>query len=162
MAQPLFLENQADLELRTIRLALYPTRWRLFCAQYSPNWQRTPFERKEVSKISNRPGVYCFHVGHHLACLPHLGVSLYGGISEDSLRTRCMKYFSEKNAKDGRPGVRKFLHVFEHELTLIWSEIDLTTVDIKQLERDFNDAMMPPYSRRDFSADVRDARSAWQ
>ena len=103
MAQPLFLDQLADLELRTVRLALFPDRWRMFCAQYRLSWQHTLFERNEVSKISNTPGVYCFHVGHELACLPPLGLSLYGGISEDSLRRRCMKYFWEKDAKVGRP-----------------------------------------------------------
>ena len=38
----------------------------------------------------------------------------------------------------------------------------MTMFDIKQLEKDFNNAMMPPYSRKDFSAEIRDARGAWQ
>lgn len=162
MSQPPFLDQLADLNLRTVRIALFPDRWRLFCAQYQPNWQYTPFEPDEVSRISDRPGVYCFHVGHDLVCLPPLGLSLYGGISEDSLRRRCMRYFSEKNSRSGRISVRTFLTVFEGELTLVWSEIDTTALDIGQLEKDFNDAMMPPYSRRDFSAEVRASRSAWQ
>lgn len=73
-----------------------------------------------------------------------------------------MKYFSEKDARGGRLAVRKFLHVFEGDLTLVWSDIDPAVFDIIQLEKDFNDAMMPPYSRRDFSAEVRAARGAWQ
>ena len=162
MAQPPFLEQLTELDSRTVRIALFPDRWRIFCDQYRPDWHHTPFVPEEVSKISDGPGVYCFHVGHGLACLPPLGLSLYGGISEVSLRRRCMRYFSEKNAKDGRLSVRRFLHVFEGELTLVWSEIDMTMFDIKQLEKDFNDAMMPPYSRRDFSAELRDARGAWQ
>ena len=162
MAQSFFLEQFAEHELRTVRIALFPERWRLFCARYRPDWHHTPFEPEEVSRISDRPGVYCFHVGHGLACLPPLGLSLYGGISEVSLRKRCMRYFAEKNAKSGRSSVRKFLQVFEGELTLFWSEIDTTTFDIVQLEKDFNDAMMPPYSRKDFSIEVQTARSAWQ
>ena len=162
MSQPPFLDQLGDFQLRTVRIALFPNRWRQFCVQYQPDWQYTPFERDEVSRISDRPGVYCFHVGHGLACLPPLGLSLYGGISEVSLRRRCMNYFSEKNSRTGRTSVRKFLNVFEGELTLVWSEIDTTALDIGQLERDFNDAMMPPYSRRDFSAEVRGSRSAWQ
>ena len=162
MSQPPFLAQLADLNLRTVRIALFPDRWRLFCAQYQPEWQYTPFEPDEVSRISDRPGVYCFHIGHGLACLPPLGLSLYGGISEDSLRRRCMRYFSEKNSRSGRISVKTFLNVFEGDLTLVWSEIDTTALDIGQLEKDFNDAMMPPYSRRDFSAEVRASRSAWQ
>ena len=162
MAQPPFMEQLAELDSRTVRIALFPNRWRVFCDKYRPHWQFTPFERPAVSRISDAPGIYCFHVGHARTCLPPLGLSLYGGISEDSLRRRCMRYFSEKDAKEGRLSVRRFLHVFEGELTLVWSEIDTTAFDIKQMERDFNDAMMPPYSRRDFSAEIRAARSAWQ
>ena len=133
-----------------------------FATNTVPTGQFTPFERQAVSTISDAPGIYCFHVGHARTCLPPLGLSLYGGISEDSLRRRCMRYFSEKDAKEGRLSVRRFLHVFEGELTLVWSEIDTTAFDIKRMERDFNDAMMPPYSRRDFSAELRAARGAWQ
>ena len=162
MSQHAFLEQLKELDSRTVRIALFPARWRWFCARYQPDWNYTPFETDKVAQISDSPGVYCFHVGHRLTCLPPFGISLYGGITKVSLRRRCMGYFSEKDSPSGRISVRKFLHVFEGELTLFWSEIDITSFDIDQLERDFNDAMMPPYSRRDFSAEVRSARSAWQ
>ena len=162
MALTPFLEAVSENDLRTVRTQLFPGRWRFFCDQYDLDWQYTPFQRKRVATISNAPGVYCFHVGHGLHCLPPLGLSLYGGITKVSLRRRCLKYFSEKHAAQGRFWVRKFLQVFEEELTLGWSEVDTTTVDLNALEKDFNDAMMPPYSVKDFSADVRKGRNAWQ
>lgn len=162
MSQPPFQDNLDELERRTVRIALYPDRWRQFCDQYQPEWQFTPFKQDQVASISDSPGVYCFHVGHGLACLPPLGLSLYGGITQNSLRKRCMKYFYEKNSTSGRLTVRKFLHVFDGDLTLAWAEIDMSSFDIRQLEKDFNDAMMPPYSIKDFSAEVLASRSAWQ
>ena len=72
-----------------------------------------------------------------------------------------MRYFSEKDADNGRIWVRKFLNVFEGELTLGWSEVDTMITDLKALEKDFNDAMMPHYSVKDFSAEVRAGRNAW-
>ena len=162
MALPPFLEDVAKNEQRIVKIQLLPDRWPIFCDQYDLDWHYTPFERKKVAAISNAPGVYCFHVGHRLHCLPPLGLSLYGGISKVSLRERCLNYFWEKHAEQGRFWVRKFLHVFEDELTLGWSEVDATTVDLNVLEKDFNDAMMPPYSVKDFSADIRAGRNAWQ
>ena len=115
-----------------------------------------------MTAISDAPGVYCFHVGHDYKCLPPLGLSLYGGISTVSLRERCLSYFREKHSEEGRPWVRKLLQVFEDDLTLGWTEVDTTTVDLHALEREFNDAMMPPYSVKDFSTNVRKGRNAWQ
>ena len=85
-----FLEGVSKNELRIVRTQLFPDRWHQFCDQYHLSWHYTQFEREQVKKISTKPGVYCFHVGHTLNCLPPLGLSLYGGISTNSLRTRCL------------------------------------------------------------------------
>ena len=161
MALNPFLEEVAINELRIVKTQPFPSRWRDFCDQYSLAWNYTPFERKQVAKISEEPGVYCFHIGHNLNCLPPIGLSLYGGITTRSLRARCLNYFWEKDAVQGRFWVRKFLQVFEGELVLGWSEVDSTAVNLNILEESFNDAMMPHYSVRDFSADVRAGRNAW-
>ena len=161
MALTPFLEEVAENELRIVRTQLFPSRWRDFCNLYSLAWNYTPFERDQVANISQRPGVYCFHIGHDFNCLPPFGLSLYGGITTRSLRARCRRYFWEKDAVQGRFWVRKFLHVFEGELAFGWSEVDPNSVNLSILEKDFNNAMMPHYSVRDFSADVRAGRNAW-
>lgn len=157
-----FLTEVAMDKLRIVRTQLFPNRWRQFCDNYSLAWQYTPFERDLVQLISGDPGVYCFHVGHDLNCLPPFGLSLYGGCTERSLRNRCLNYFWEKDAPQGRQHVRTFLQVFEGELTLGWSEVDIGRIDIKALEKEFNDALMPPYSVKDFSAEVKAGKNAWQ
>ena len=162
MALTPFLEELSANELRIVRTQIFPDRWRQFCDQYNIIWQHTRFERELVQRISTNPGVYCFYVGHELDCLPPFGLSLYGGITTRSLRERCLKYFWEKDTDQGRPHVRKFLQVFEGDLILGWSEVDTQTINIKTLEKDFNDAMMPPYSVKDFSVAVRAGRNAWQ
>ena len=161
MALKPFLEEVAINELRIVRTQLFPSRWHDFCDQYSLAWNYTPFVREQVANISEAPGVYCFHIGHNLNCLPPIGLSLYGGITTASLRARCLNYFWEKDSVLGRFWVRKFLQVFEGELVFGWSEVDSNAVSLGILEKDFNDAMMPHYSVRDFSADVRAGRNAW-
>lgn len=160
MALNPFLEGVATNELRIIRTQPFPDRWREFCNKYDLVWHYTPFERRKEQDVSGGPGVYCFHVGHDLECLPVFGVSLYGG-STQSLRNRFIDYFHEKNSTRGRIWVKKFLHVFDGELNFAWSEVDIIKSDIKILEKQLNDALMPPYSIKDFSADVRAGRNAW-
>lgn len=162
MALNPFLASVAGPELRIVKTQVFPERWREFCGNYDLEWAYTPFDVDHVDEVGGSPGVYCFHVGHDFDRLPPFGLSLYGGITKRSLRTRCREYVLERDAENGRFWVRKFLNVFDGELTFAWSEVDLELVNIDQLERDFNDAMMPPYSRRDFSADVRAGRNAWQ
>lgn len=162
MSMDPFLAAHSEDKLRIVRTQLFPDRWRQFCKNYSLDWQYTPFERKRVQLISRNPGVYCFHVGHKLNCLPPFGLSLYGGCTESSLRNRCLNYFWEKDAAQGREHVRVFLKVFEGDLTLGWSEVDIKKFDIKTLEKHLNDALMPPYSVKDFTAKIKSARNAWQ
>ena len=162
MAMDPFLEELSKDHLRIVKTQPYPERWRIFCDKYSLAWHSTPFKREHAGNVSDKPGVYCFHIGHDLTCLPTFGVSLYGGITQRSLRERFLEYFRERDSNQGRTHVRKFLMVFREELSFGWSEVDTTpAVDLKTIEKDFNDAMMPPYSIRDFSADVLKKRNAW-
>ena len=161
MAQKAFLEELGESELRRVHSQANPGRWREFCERYTLGWTYTPFDEDHLAEVGDGPGVYCFHLGHRLSCLPAWGLSLYGGKSEGSLRARCRRYFRERDNPHGRPAVRRFLNVFAGELTFAWAAVDCSAVDLGDLEKDFNDAMMPPYSKRDFSARVRAERGAW-
>lgn len=161
MSRNAFLQEVGLDRLRIVKTQPYPDRWRDFCAHYNLTWTFTPFERERADQITNAPGVYCFHIGHDLTCLPTFGLSLYGGITIRSLRTRFLEYFRERDSEQGRQWVRQFLFVFDGELSFGWSPVDTAAIDLKTLERNFNDAMMPHYSVKDFSAAVRAGRNAW-
>lgn len=161
MALPAFIEEIVLDKLRVVQSQPNPDRWSSFCGQYNLTWTYTPFERGQVKKISDNPGLYCFHIGHELSCLPRWGLSLYGGSTDRSLRIRCREYFREQHSKRGRLHVRVFLSVFESDLTFAWAEVDPTTIDLSSMEQEFNDAMMPHYSVKDFSAEVRARRRLW-
>lgn len=161
MALPAFLEEVALDKLRVVDAQPNPDRWSSFCGRYHLSWTYTPFKRGHAKNIADRPGLYCFHIGHGLRCLPAWGLSLYGGSTKRSLRARCRKYFQEQHAAWGRRHVRFFLTVFEGDLTFAWAEVDPTTLDLYSLEKEFNDAMMPHYSVKDFSADVRAGKNLW-
>ncbi len=160
MALPPFLEEVAHEKLRVVQAQPNPARWSRFCAQHNLAWTYTPFLSTEVEGISDNPGLYCFHIGHGLSCLPGWGLSLYGGSTTRSLRVRCREYFREQSSARGRLHVRAFLSVFEGELTFAWTEVD-RNIDLRSLEKEFNDAMMPYYSVRDFSAGILAGRRLW-
>lgn len=161
MAQDAFLKKLGLAELRNVRLHLNPTRWKKYCDLHKHNWNFTPFEPKRADKIPEKPGLYCFYIGHDLKCLPRIGLSLYGGITTRTLKIRFKEYLHEKDNDKGRTSAKKFLNVFDGELLFGWVIVEDTSI-LSQLEKDFNDAMMPPYSIRDYSAKVRGERSAWQ
>lgn len=161
MAHDAFLQQVGLDQLRIVKTQPYPDRWQQFCAMYDLTWNFTPFRRELANQVPRVPGVYCFHIGHELNCLPSFGLSLYGGKADYSLRTRFQQYFSERDSENGRLWVRKFLKVFDGELSFGWSPVDIGKFNLRKLEKDFNDAMMPQYSRRDFSAAVLAARNAW-
>ncbi len=161
MARDAFLQQVGLDRLRIVRTQPYPDRWRDFCSQYNLIWDFTPFELARANQVPTSPGVYCFYIGHDLQCLPAFGLSLYGGITVRSLRTRFREYFRERDSERGREWVRQFLLVFDGELSFGWSPVDSTTTDLRTLEKQFNDAMMPHYSVKDFSAGVRAGRHAW-
>lgn len=161
MTSKAFLEGLAESELRRVESQANPKRWIDFCDRYELGWTYTPFEESSVNQVSDCAGVYCFHLGHFLNCLPAWGLALYGGMSRTSLRERCRAYFGERDSRYGRPAVRKFLNVFAGELTFAWAPVDTSSVNLKRLEEEMNDAMMPPYSKRDFSVNVRSERGAW-
>jgi len=157
-----FLENLSEGQLRVIKTAIYPQRWQEFEDKYDLDWHYTKFEPGSYTKVATSPGVYCFHIGHAHNNIPPMGQSLYGGITTRTLRIRCREYLVEKDNDEGRIYVRKFLKVFEGELDFAWAIVDPKVYDLRQLEKDMNGAMMPPYSRKDFDAKVRGERAAWQ
>ncbi len=161
MAQEAFLEKLGSEELRIVRLQLNPSKWKNFCNKYDYNWDFTPFEPNEANTIPEKPGLYCFYIAHHLKCLPKIGLILYGGITTRTLKKRFSEYLREKDKDNGRTHVRKFLNVFEGNLCFGWVIVEDTSV-LNQLEKDFNDAMMPPYSIKDYSAKVLKGKNAWQ
>ncbi|MDE0472206.1 MAG: hypothetical protein OXH57_09720 [Ekhidna sp.] len=162
MAFDAFLYELGLNNLRVVRIQLNPSRWQKFCDDHKLTWEFIPFESNLVDQIPELPGMYCFYIGHNLQCLPKLGLSLYGGIAtKQTLKARFKNYLREKNSPNGRINVRKFLNVFEGELFFGWV-ISKDTSTLAELEKAFNDAMMPPYSIRDFSAEVRKGRNAWQ
>lgn len=156
-----FLETVAAEEMRIIRCAPYPSRWEQFSQDHRLSWQVVPFRRGGATAVPEKSGLYCFIVGHSLSGLPQVQYPLYAGETEN-LRSRYRQYLIERKNERGRKQIRKFLNVFWGEAEFCFAQYDADKARLREIERALNDSLMPPYSVRDFSAEVRASRNAWQ
>lgn len=156
-----FLEEVAAEEQRIIRCAIYPSRWKKFSQDHKLNWKAVPFCRGGATAVPETSGLYCFIVGNRAAELPQILFALYAGETDD-LRNRYRNYLTERNSARGRRHVRKFLKVFWGEAEFCFAEHVADKPRLREIERALNDSLSPPYSVRDFSAEIKASRNAWQ
>lgn len=157
-----FLEDIAGLELRVISCQPIPARWTAFEGRDDLNWIGIPFEERAINRVPRSQGFYCFFVGPPGGVLPPVGYPMYVGRTSRTLRERFQEYLREQHDTAGRTHVRKFLNVFEGELTFMCSEFNGAYDELVATERALLDAIMPAYSDSGYSAEVRAGRGAWQ
>ena len=155
-----FLEGIATDELRILRSAPHPARWREFSRDFALDWRAVAFRPRGSGPVPIGPGLYSFVVACKFPGLPAVMYPLYAGETE-SLKKRYREYVTELGNDGGRIHVRKFLKVFEGEVDFAYAELQADKDGLRAVERRLNDALMPHYSLRDFSAEVRRARAAW-
>jgi len=79
-----------------------------------------------------------------------------------TLRQRFGEYIREKDSPHGRLQVQRFLRVFEGELAFFCAPWHVKPERLLKTEKLLNDALMPPYSVKDFTATTGAQRRAWQ
>jgi hypothetical protein len=160
-----------ELQDRQIRCAPYPKRWKDFARKYKLTWKAIRFTKSLQQSVPDAPGIYCFLVSHSHPSVPAVGYPLYVGVTGISknkgavprtLRTRFGEYIREKHSQEGRLHVRKFLKVFERELLFMCAPESMSPEAMTEMEKQLNDALMPPYSIKDFTGEVGAQRRAWQ
>lgn len=159
-----------ELDKRTLRCAPYPQRWKRFSSTHKLVWQSITFSKANRRHVPKEPGIYCFVVGHTLKSLPPVGYPLYAGVvgtskkktGDRTLRDRFGEYMRERDNPRGRLHVRKFLRVFDGELVFFYAPWRVKPANLLKTEKLLNDALMPPYSVKDFTATTRAQRNAWQ
>lgn len=157
-----FLEAEFGLELRLITCQPIPERWAAFDPRDDLEWKGFPFDPASRDLIPRSQGFYCFFVGPPPRALPSVGYPMYLGRTRRTLRERFGEYLLERDDPAGRRHVRKFLNVFDGELTFMCTEFDGDYDALVATERALLDAVMPAYSDSGYSADVRAGRGAWQ
>jgi hypothetical protein len=137
---------------------LSPSRWRSSRVANPLAWTFVPFSAANRVNIPNNPGVYAFivrHVNNHFpdhGFIMYVGITGFGG-SGRTLHDRYGDYLREQQ-KNKRPKVHYMLKKYSDDIHFAYSVV-APGVDLEQLERDLNDAIIPPESVKDFTAEIR-------
>lgn len=151
--------------------ALVPNRLNSFSPTTKLTWHCVQFSEANKQKVSKKKGIYAFVIKGESNSLPPHGYVLYVGISrkrkrEIYLRTRYSEYLrDQKKIAEGnlanRPQIGDMLYRWRDAMYFYFCELDSNSVDIEALEKELNDALVPPISTQDFSTNVRKAKKAW-
>ena len=131
------------------------------------NWEAIPYGKAYIDKVpSDKRGVYAFVFCHNSDILPQHGYVLYVGLagnnSTRSLRDRYKDYLNERRVMK-RPRIARMIGTWHNMLKFFFAPVDdtVSAKDLKELEKQLIDALLPPFSVGDMSADIRAMRSAF-
>ena len=131
------------------------------------DWHSISYGEKELDKVPNdKRGVYAFAICQHSDVLPTHGYILYIGIagrdSERSLRARYRDYLNEKKVMK-RPHIARMIGNWHELLRFYFAPVgdDVSSDNLKTLEKQLNTALMPPFAKGDLEADTKQKRSAF-
>jgi hypothetical protein len=150
-----------DIKSHAPRFSLDPKRMAKVTLPVALTWQETSFDKKNTALVVDKPGVYAFAIKHPGAGLPPHSYVLYigqagagKGTKARTLRVRFTEYFRDKK-KPKRIHIHYFLNAWEGCLSFYFAPVDPKAAKLLQVESILNDAMMPPFSVNDFTAQVR-------
>ena len=129
-------------------------------------WSRIRFEAANTKLIAQKPGVYAFVIQHDDGNLPAHGYVAYiGETGEDgtvrTLRDRYGDYLRNQQWPK-RENIYEMLNKWEPCLYFHFAAVDVAAVDIMQVERLLNDALIPPYNKRDFSPVIKKMKRIYE
>lgn len=142
--------------IESFRLAAH--HWDKHADSYPYAWEPVKFDKSNVEKIPDKPGLYCFVIKPGQASLSEVGYLMYigeaGHESSNTLRKRFRSYFNEKdNIK--RAYITHLLNKWSNYLHFCFCVVsEECAKNIKKYETELLDTFVPTYNERDFSADV--------
>lgn len=159
LAGDAFVERVTLLKGQTRSFVLSPDQWRTYSLTHPMVWQSVKFDDNNQISVPEERGVYAFVVRHDNGYFPPHGYIMYVGITgstktQRTLRTRYGEYIRERQ-RNKRPAVHYMLNAYKDDLFFLYVPIADTDVRLDELERALNDAIIPPVSKKDFSAEVR-------
>lgn len=144
---------------------LSPLRWRQFTTKAQLNWQSVKYKKTQKTQVSTKRGIYAFVVQHPVVAFPANGYIMYIGITGlkegRTLRIRFGEYFQVSKLRK-RPHIEYMLKNWRTAMYFYFAEVTDRRLSLAKLEKEMNDAIIPPYSKNDFSANFRGTRrAAW-
>jgi hypothetical protein len=125
-------------------------------------WAKVPFRRTTKPPVPQERGIYAFVLEPGGNPLPPHGYLMYIGSTDNFLR-RFREYLREVK-RPKRPKIHILLNRYINTSYLYFTFAPVLdkNVNVKNLERELNDCLVPPYVELDFSAAVRPAVKAFR
>ncbi len=163
--------DEAAAEIGKFRITVTLSSDKMMATQYIiPDlaWNSISYGTEEIDKVpDNRRGVYAFAICENNDVLPPHGYVLYIGItgrdSERSLRDRYKDYLNEKKVRK-RVQITRMIGTWHQVLRFFFAPVgdEISSDDLKTLEKQLNTALMPPFSNNDLEAETRHKRRAFR
>lgn len=162
--------NRAHDEIGRYRITFTLSPGKMILDEYdfdSLPWESIRYGEAEITRIPNdKRGVYAFAVCTESDIIPPHGYILYVGIagrdSKRSLRDRYKDYITESKLRK-REGIARMIVDWHDVLRFFFAPVDdsVSSDDLKKLERQLNNALLPPFSRGDLDAGIKSQRRAF-
>jgi len=163
MAVRLF--NRRILKVYSENFTLSPKQLRGFGTTAKLEWKKVKFTAGNRSSVPADRGIYAFVVEDNRSQLPPHGYVMYVGITGDTgghnLRKRYGDYLRDK-VDEKRVGINFMLNNWGPSLYFHYAVLSDKRYRLAILEAQMNDALIPPYSFKDFSAEIRKAKKAFR
>jgi hypothetical protein len=131
-------------------------------------WDSIPYGDAELDKVpGNKRGVYAFAVCQNSKVLPPHCYVLYIGIAgKDSnrpLKDRYKDYLNERKVLK-RAGIARMIADWHNVLRFFFAPVgnNVSSQDLKTIEKQLNTALLPPFSEGDLEADTKRKRKAFK
>lgn len=141
-----------------------PKQLKKFSTVASLVWKKVEFTPANKATIPKSRGIYAFVVEHNDLGLPPHGYVMYVGISGDtSKRTLQIRYgdYLQDKIRNKRASIHFMLNKWDECLFFHYAEVKDKRIKLSKLEQDMSDALFPPFSKKDFSAEIRQVKKAF-
>lgn len=163
--------NQAHDEIGKFKVEVTLSPHKLMANDYCMDkleWDSVPYGEAEIEDIpDDKRGVYAFAICHQSEMLPPHGYILYIGIagrdSNRPLRARYKDYLNDKKVLK-RERIARMIGTWHEVLRFFFAPVDddVTSEDLKALEKQLNTALLPAFSEGDLEADTKRKRRAFR
>lgn len=132
-------------------------------------WESIKYGEDKIENIpDDKRGIYAFAIcrDNH-ALFPTHGYILYIGIagrkSQRSIRARYKDYLNEKKIMK-RPHIANMIGNWNQVLRFFYAPIDdtVTSEELETLEKNLNVALLPPFSKGDLEAEIKQMLGAFK
>lgn len=140
----------------TLSITIWPLAWKNAEVLVDLDWNSVIFGRNTIEQVPEERGIYALCISVKNSIMPNQhGPIVYIGQTSRTLRIRYKEYLrdSEKGAK--RPKLQKLFELWPEDLDFCFAPVTDPGIDLVQIEKVLNDAVMPIFVANDFSAEIK-------